>query len=470
MTPYKVHFIGIAGVGVSALARIALHRGFGVSGSDPSPNALTAALEELGAVIACEHSAETIRRMRPDLVVYTDALAPDNPELAAAMELGIPLQRRSEYLGQLMAGCNGPRIAVAGTHGKTTTTAMLAHILTAAGRDPTALIGGEYGPFGGNVRLGSSGVFLTEACEAFRSFHALAPDIAIITNIESDHLDCYIDESGVIDGFAQFIRGIRSGGSLVLFSDDANSRRAAAIGGLADGAVVRVGMGPEADADIVAEGIEASEFGMYFEIAASGIPSRVPCQIRVPGLHNVRNAIAAIAAAHRIGVDLATSAQGLADFSGVGRRFEILGERNGVVVVDDYAHHPTEIAATIAGARARYPDRRILAVFQPHLYSRTRDFLEDFARELAAADIVILSDIYPARESPIEGVDIIALAAAVARAAPLGGLHVVRDRHAVPDAMGWITRPGDVVLIMGAGNIREAGVRYISGQPKEVQA
>jgi UDP-N-acetylmuramate--alanine ligase len=363
---------------------------------------------------------------------------------------------------------SGPRICVAGTHGKTTTTAMLAEALLCAGRDPTVLVGGDYAPFGGTLRLGSSGVFVTEACEAFRSFHSLHPDIGVVTNIEPDHLDCYGDAAGVLVGFQTFVAGIRTGGALVIRSEGAAEQAVAARAVEAGLRVWRFGIEKSATTDVWASGLRHADGCAHFVPVVRG--DRAPLgevTLRVPGEHNVMNGLAVVAAATLAGADPSAAAEGLSRFGGVGRRFEVIGVRDGVIVVDDYSHHPTEIRAAIAAARGKYPGRYVVAVFQPHLYSRTRDFMDGFGQALAGADAVILTSIYPAREEPIEGVTPTALAARVAAAAPSIPLHVESSLGRVPALISRMAHPGDIVLILGAGDVREAGERFVSGCCKE---
>jgi UDP-N-acetylmuramate--alanine ligase len=465
-----IHFIGIGGVGMSGLAQVMLSRGARVSGSDLHPNAATDRLAAQGATIYTAQVAENIAREEPDLVVYTAAIHEDNPELAAARKTGVEIISRAEFLGRLMAEFKGPRVAVAGTHGKTTTTAMLAEVLMNGGLDPTVLIGGDYAPFGGNTRVGHSDVFVTEACEAYDSFLALRPDITIITNVEADHLDHYGTVERVFEGFRRFAAQTSANGLLVYCADDPGARR-----------LVEELLGEEGPRRRIAYGLEShgpdclwaentSEsggklFAVKRRAAGHEAVRSFHVELVIPGLHNVRNALAAIAAGLEIGVpEKAITTGQLRFFGGVGRRFETLGEVNGVLVIDDYAHHPTEIRATLAAARAAYPERRVVVVFQPHLYSRTRDFMDEFAGALAQADAVLLTDIYAAREEPIEGVRMADLARRIAALAPDITLLYLPDKGDIPGALSWVTRPGDLALVMGAGDIREAGERFVAAR------
>ncbi len=473
----RVHFIGIGGVGVSALAEIALARGDIVSGSDRSSNAITERLALRGAHVSIGHSRDLIRQIRPDLVVYSAAIAETNPERQAAAVLGIPSMSRAQYLGMLMDQAPSPRIAIAGTHGKTTTTCMVGAALVHLGYDPTVLIGGDFAPFGGNTRIGT-GPFVTEACEAFRSFLDLRADIAVVTNVETDHLDCYGDMAGVLNAFQAFVGGIREGGTLVLWADDPHAGRLRAVAASHGLRALGYGIGQGSDRAIWAEnvretpaGVAAAMFAVPDECDSGAEPGSGAdtgralgeLAMRVPGGHNILNALAALGVATACGADISAAIEGLRGFGGVERRFEVLGTKNGVAVVDDYAHHPTEIAATISAARGAYPGRRLIAVFQPHLYSRTRDLLEGFALALAKADCVIVAGIYAAREEPIPGVGPTLLAGRIARAAPDMTVLVEPDKASIPDAVRTIARPGDVLLILGAGDIRQAGEAFLSG-------
>ncbi len=463
VTRRRVHYIGISGIGMSALAQIDLLRGRIVSGSDLMPGAMAEKLRAMGATVFVGHDANNVRATKPDVVVFTDAVREDNPEVQEARRRNVPVVRRAEYLGTVMEGFAGPRIAVAGTHGKTTTTAMLAEVLVSAGLDPTVLVGGEYGPFQGNLRLGSGEVFVTEACEAFRSFHALHPDVAIITNVEADHLDCYGTMEGVVEGFVTFVRGVRPEGVVIIgvlsSTEDAVAEAARGCGFR----VVRFSLGEDARADVWADDVALERGGASFTLRGRHVPTPgLRAMLHVPGEHNIRNALAAYGAALVMGLDLAAVTGGLARFRGVGRRFEMLGVRSGVQVIDDYAHHPTEIRSTLHATRASYPGRRLVVVFQPHLFSRTRDFLREFAVVLSEADLVILTDIYRAREDPIDGVEITSLAQQCASVAPELQLLVERDKDRIPDILERITRPGDIVLTVGAGDIRQVGEVYLA--------
>jgi UDP-N-acetylmuramate--alanine ligase len=369
----------------------------------------------------------------------------DHPELARARERGIPVIRRAEALGEVTVGRE--LVAIAGTHGKTTTTVMTATALAAAGRDPTALVGGRVGTWEGNLLAGSDRLYVVEADEYDRSFLALTPTVAVVTNVEADHLDIYTDLADIKRAFAQFMRGARS---IVLCADDAGANSLATP---SSAEVIRYGA-TSRDARLVATSVETSAAGSSFDVLYDDDRlGRV--QLAVPGRHNVLNALAAIGSGLALGADFAAMATGLATFTGAERRFQRLGEARGVTVVDDYAHHPTEIAATLAAARAAFNGRRLVAAFQPHLYSRTRDFAKEFGESLAAADAVYLTEIYPAREQPIQGVTATLVADAIAAAG--GSLAWRGERAGLADALAFDVRQGDVVLTIGAGDVTKTG-------------
>ncbi len=431
----RYHFVAIGGIGMSALARILLARGVRVSGSDRSDSPMLATLRALGAEVHVGHAAAHVRA--GDLVVLSDAIRPDNPEWRRARARGLPIIRRADLLGELTN--RGRGVAVAGTHGKTTTSGMLACIFLAAELDPTCVLGGVLAPLGGNARAGGP-LTLVEACEAYNSFLDLRPEAAIVMNLEVDHLDFHGTPEHLFDSFRQFLRQVR--GYAVLHGDDARLRamtaippRAVTYGAGADNAY-RYGD--------VREGAETA-FTLWRGAARIG-----EIALRVPGLHNVSNAAGAAALALEWGVPVDAVARGLAAFPGMGRRFEVVGARGPATVVDDYAHHPTEIRATLAAARGRFSGR-VIAIFQPHLFSRTRDLLDDFADALGAADLALIAPIYPAREAPIPGVTHAALAARIpgpAEALPFLDAAVARIAALDPPLA-----PGDVILTLGAGDV-----------------
>ncbi|UCC67593.1 MAG: UDP-N-acetylmuramate--L-alanine ligase [Armatimonadota bacterium] len=451
-----IHMVGIGGIGMSALAQILLARGTPVSGSDAQQSDMLARLAGLGAAVHAGHSAQLVEGA--ERVVISDAIRPDNPELQRAEALGIPVQRRSQLLAELMAGSRG--IAVSGTHGKTTVTAMIGAILTEAGLDPTVVLGGEYRPLGGNARVGRGDWFVVEACEAYESFLDLVPEIAVVTNIDPDHLDHHKTEAHLRASFAEFLQRVPPNGRLVLCADRPELHH---IGDCIDRELVWYGT--DERADVQGTGTATAGHEAHCQLSIEGRPSG-EIRIATPGMHNVLNALGALAAARSAGAPLACCKRALAGFSGVARRFEIAGHAAGVTFIDDYAHHPAEIAATIAAARAAYPGRRIVAVFQPHLYSRTRDFAEDFACALSQADLAVLTEIYPAREAPLPGVSSSLIARHLASLAGKDG-PVEMAKGELATELPAHLHPGDAVLVMGAGDIGGAArelVRRLGGE------
>jgi UDP-N-acetylmuramate--alanine ligase len=375
----------------------------------------------------------------------------DHPELMRARELGIPVTRRAEALGRAVSV--GKLVGIAGTHGKTTTTVMTTQALASAGLEPTGVAGGRVGAWNGNLSEGSDRLFVVEADEYDRSFHALSPDVAVVTNMEADHLDIYpggIEE--IRAAFAQYIRGARM---VVLCADDPG---ASSLPTPNTAEVIRYGT-ESAEARLVGRNIEAANGGSHFEVYYDGTKLG-DMSLAVPGLHNVRNSLAAIASGIALGVSLDAMRAGLASFGGVERRFQRLADIDGVTIVDDYAHHPTEIEATLQAARSAFPGKRIVAAFQPHLYTRTRDFHEEFARALSHADMVFLCDLYPAREQPVEGVSSQLIATPMRNDghAPIWE----GPRSALAAALADTVREGDVVLTIGAGDITRTGPELIA--------
>lgn len=445
--PRPVHFIGIAGAGMSALAELFVRRGVAVTGCDAHLGD-AGDLRRLGIPLHERHDPAHLEGARA--VVVTSAVPKDHPEVARARALGLPVVRRAEALGEAVSG--GELVAVAGTHGKTTTTTMTTEALDAAGLAPTGLTGGRVSAWNGNVRFGGNGLFVVEADEYDRSFLALAPTVAVVTNVEADHLDIYADLADITAAFEKFLEPARV---VVRCVDDAGARalrlppRAESLGY----AIAASATAPD-DARLVAREVRSEEGGSRFEAWLDGAPL-AEVRLRVPGVHNVRNALAALASGLALGAPATALAEGLARFGGVQRRFELVGEAGGVTVVDDYAHHPTEIRATLAAARAAFPGRRIIAAFQPHLYSRTRDFADAFGRELAMADAIFLAEIYPAREQPIPGVS----AALVEQAARAAGRPPawLGARAELAEVLAGAVRAGDVVITLGAGDVTRTG-------------
>ena len=449
-----IHFVGIAGAGMSALAELFVRRGARVTGCDAAAGAAgggTDDLARMGIAVAHGHDPSHVAGARA--LVVSSAIPRDHPELAAARAAGLPVIRRAEALGEAVSGEGRVLVAIAGTHGKTTTTVMTTEALRSAGRAPTGIVGGRVSAWGGNLSAGDDRLFIVEADEYDRSFLALAPTVAVVTNIEADHLDIYRDLADIHGAFAQFAGGARK---LVLCADDAG---AAALRVPSSAEVIRYGLASP-DARLVAANVRVdAEGGSSFEVVFDDEP-RARASLRVPGTHNVLNALAALGAGLSLGADVDAMLPGLRAFTGVERRFQRLGGARGVLVVDDYAHHPTEIRATLAAARAAFPGHRVIAAFQPHLFSRTRDFADDFGRALVAADALYLTEIYPAREQPIPGVTAELVADAVRGA---GGAVAWRgERGALADALASAVRDGDVVLTIGAGDITRTGPELLA--------
>lgn len=445
--PIRIHFIGIGGISMSGLAEILLEEGFTVSGSDAKESPLTRKLESEGAHICYGQKAENITD-DIDCVVYTAAISRTNPELIEAVAHKIPMLTRAELLGQLMKNYDTP-IAVSGTHGKTTTTSMISHILLEGKVDPTISVGGILKAIGGNIRVGSSETFLTEACEYTNSFLHFFPKISVILNIEEDHLDFFKDLEDIRHSFHQFAALLPSDGTLVI------------NGEITDYPEIYQGLdcnvvtyGPSADFDYSASDISYDEEGhVSFDLAKHGEKAgRIT--LSVTGDHNVSNALASIAVAELLDIPMDTIKKGLLSFTGTDRRFEYKGTFNGVTVVDDYAHHPTEIKATLKAAQ-HYPHNSVWCVFQPHTYTRTKAFFHEFAEALSHADHLVLADIYAARETDTLGISSADLAE---EAAKLG-----TDSHYFPSFaeieafLKENCRPGDLLITMGAGDIVTVG-------------
>ncbi|HEX7091408.1 MAG TPA: UDP-N-acetylmuramate--L-alanine ligase, partial [Longimicrobiales bacterium] len=442
-----VHFMGVSGAGMSALAELVLRSGGQATGCDARPGPAAQALAAQGLEVAAGHDPAHVAGAAA--VVVTAAVPPDHPELAAARARGIPVLKRAQALGAVVNP--GVVVAVAGTHGKTTTTAMTTAILAEAGLDPTGFVGGRVRAWGGGLRRGSDRLFVVEADEYDRSFLMLEPRIAVVTTVEADHLDVYGSMGAIEEAFREFLAPVPADGLIAACVDDAGARRL--LRAVGDGRAL--GYGLDSVAALRAVAVELRGRGSRFRVEEHGEPLG-ELVLRVPGLHNVRNALGALAAARAAGADVEAARRALGAFEGVDRRFQELGSAGDVAVVDDYAHHPTEIAATLAAARGAYPGRRIVAVFQPHLYTRTRDFAPEFGRALAAADVVWVADVYPAREAPIPGVS----GELVARAAREAGGADVRyhaDLGSLAEAVAEGLRPGDVCITLGAGNIDETG-------------
>jgi UDP-N-acetylmuramate--alanine ligase len=440
-----VHFVGIAGAGMAALAGWLRNVGGRVDGCDASPGEAAVGLRAQGIAVERGHDPAHVAACRA--VVVTAAMDPSHAELAAARARGIPVIKRAAALASVVN--RGDLIAVAGTHGKTTTTAMATSILVQADLDPTAFVGGTVAGWSGGLRAGADRLFVAEADEYDRSFLTLRPRVAVVTSIEADHLDVYGTYAGVVAAFEEFVGLLPDDGLLVACRDDAGVRALLSTTG-----VRTLTYGTEPGADLQAVDVRDAAGITHFRVLAAGREA-AEFTLSVPGLHNVRNALGAYAAARRMGADTDSAVRALAEFRGVGRRFEAVGVADGTDIIDDYAHHPTEIAATLAAARSRYAGRRLVAAFQPHLYSRTRDFAAEFGAAFAAADAVWICDVYPAREAPIAGIsgEIVAVAA---RAAGAREVHWVPSLEDMAEALIEDLRYGDVLVTMGAGNIDTA--------------
>lgn len=441
--PKRVHFVGVGGVGMAALARYLLERGHSVSGSDLHLNTLTAALHEGGAAIAEGHDPRHLPR-DAEMVVYSSAVPADNAELLAARRRSLPVIKRAALLGHIMAERRG--IAVAGSHGKTTTTAMIALVLQRAGMNPSYLVGGDVPDLGGGARAGTGPYVVAEADEFDGSLAYLQPYIAVITNVEAEHLDYFGTEQGVVDAFRRFALQVPPDGSLFLCADDPRLQRIAETWPAGAGRLGTYALDGPADWTVADERVEG---GHWSFVARQAGVTWGPFSLQIPGRHNVANALAAVAVAERLGVAPDLAAQALESFHGARRRFELHGEAGGVTIVDDYAHHPTEIRATLRAARARFPGRRLLVLFQPHLYSRTRLLLADFGASLSAADLVVVADIYAAREPDDPSISSRHLASVLS--AGIG--HYGADLKAATSMLLDLLRPGDVVFTMGAGDV-----------------
>ena len=445
--PICVHFIGIGGISMSGLAEVLLDAGFKVTGSDRSPSELTKRLEENGATVYYGQREDNIKD-NVDLVVYTAAIREDNPEFAMAKKLGKAMLTRAELLGQMMKNYETP-IAISGTHGKTTTTSMVTQILLAAKTDPTVSVGGMLEAIGGNIRIGHTGMFVTEACEYTNSFLSFFPKISVILNIEADHLDFFKDLDDIRASFRKFAELIPSDGVLVINSDIDNYEE---ISGGLSCKVITVGL--DNHADYSADNISYDEKGCaQFDVIEDGAKSH-SVHLSVPGEHNVSNALAAIAVARHIGTGYDVIQNGLGDFTGTDRRFQYKGKVGDVTIIDDYAHHPTEIMATLKAA-ANYPHKKLWLVFQPHTYTRTKALFDDFANALALADEVVLADIYAARETDTLGVSSEQLCQAVNNNGTLAKYFGSFDE--IENYLLLNCSPGDLLITMGAGDIVKVG-------------
>jgi UDP-N-acetylmuramate--alanine ligase len=442
----RIHFVGIGGIGMSGIAELLANLGYEVSGSDAKTSELTARLEKLGVRIAKGHDAANVREA--DVVVTSSAIQAGNAEVEEARRRRIPVIPRAEMLAELMRLRYG--IAVAGAHGKTTTTSMIALVLERAGLDPTAVIGGRLSAFGSNARLGRGDYMVVEADESDRSFLKLTPSIAVITNIDREHMESYGSWDALQQAFVDFATKVPFYGTVVACADDEPVR------GLLPRISRRVITYAFSDRDAIVTGHDMTleAFGSRCRVVhrpSTGSPVDLGAlHLHVPGRHNLLNALGAVAVGLEVGIPFARIASGFSDFRGAERRFQLRGEARGVMVVDDYGHHPTEIAAVIAAARAGL-DRRVVVVFQPHRYTRTRDLLDQFGTALGGADEIVLTDVYAAGEAPIPGASAEAIEAVVRSSGR--PVTLVKALDDIPAAVARIARPNDLVITLGAGSI-----------------
>ena len=449
-----IHFIGIGGTGLSAIARVLLEMGYSVTGSDRVISPLAVSLQEAGARIFTEHNAQNVQGA--GLVIRSSAIPDDNPEVQAALAAGLPVLKRADFLGQLLEGRTG--IAIAGTHGKTTTTAMISWMLTALGQDPSYIIGSVAANLGTNAHAGKGNAFVIEADEYDYMFLGLRPAIAVITNIEHDHPDCFPTAEDYFGAFRAFVGRLSPTGVLLACGDDPGAARLLAEVKSSGRRRLAYGLMDTNSAYSAHYVIPNACGGFDAQLAIHH--QVVPLSLQVPGIHNVLNALASVAVADQLGLDAARAAEALGEYRGSDRRFQVRAESGGVTVIDDYAHHPTEIRATLAAARARYPGRQIWAVWQPHTYSRTRVLFKDFAASFLDADHVIVTEVYPAREAaPDDGFSAQQVVAAMC----------YPDVHFTPDLLAAVVllltylQPGDVLVVLSAGDADQISTQVIQG-------
>ena len=451
--PCRVHFIGIGGISMSGLAEILLEEGFTVSGSDMKDSDLCRHLREAGARVTIGQAAENIED--PDVVVFTAAIHPDNPEFAAARDRGIPMLSRAELLGELMKNY-GEAINVAGTHGKTTTTSMISEILLQAGKDPTITVGGMLPSIGGNIRVGGSDYFVAEACEYTNSFLSFFPTVSVILNVEADHLDFFKDIDDIRHSFREFILRLpQDERGLLVFNGDIREPEYF-LSGLGC-RVLTFGHGE--NCDYRAKDISYDEFARPSYTLMEKGQDRGRISLGVTGEHNVYNSLSAIAVARSLGMEIPEIAAALKAYKGTERRFEYKGQVRGFTIIDDYAHHPQEIEATLRTA-AMYPHKKLWVAFQPHTYSRTKALLPEFAKALSGADSVILADIYAAREKNTVGITSADLAEKIAETGT--DVHYLPDFESIRKFILDHVEEGDLLITMGAGNIVDIGNQLIS--------
>tara|TARA_R100001086_G_scaffold249467_1_gene189280 strand:- start:4831 stop:6207 length:1377 start_codon:yes stop_codon:yes gene_type:complete len=445
--------VGIGGIGMSGMAEILIQRGYKVTGSDGASNETTDRLKELGATIYQGHAPENIEGA--DVVVYTSAVkATENEETKAALENRIPTIKRAEMLAELMKMKFG--IGVAGTHGKTTTTTMIGHVTQDGNYDPTIMVGGKVHSFDKtNAVVGKGDVIVVEADEFDRTFLRLTPSIAIITNIEAEHLDIYDDLEDVKGAFIDYANKVPFYGAVIVCLDDPNVR---SILPDLERRIISYGLSPQAQ--VRAVDIQMNQFTSTFTVMNDDQKLGV-ITLKAPGDHNVKNALAAVATGIELNIDFKLIKQGLERYQGVFRRFQKKAEEQGVMVIDDYAHHPTEVAATLNAARKGWPDRRIVAVFQPHLYSRTQDLYKEFGLSFSDAEVLVITDVYPSREKPIEGVTG-KLISDTAEQYGHKNVIYVEDKADVTNTLKEISKSGDIIITMGAGDIYKYGEEFVN--------
>ncbi len=457
----QVHFIGIGGSGLSAIARLLLESGYRVTGSDRALSPFALDLQKAGVTIYMGHHPRNIAGA--DWVVRSSAIPDDNPEVRAARAAGIPVYKRADFLGQLMSDKTG--IAVAGTHGKTTTTAMIAWILSELGRDPSFIVGSTMTNLGVNARAGKGNVFVIEADEYDRMFLGLKPRIEVVTSLEHDHPDCYPTFEEMVSAFESFVDLLPADGALVACADDSEAvallSRARKDGKNVVAYSIQGELTINSPQWVQARALKSNLMGgLSFEAVSnlSGGLSATKVELQVPGEHNVRNALAALAVVETLGLSFQKAAQALQAFQGTGRRFEVQGQAKGVTVIDDYAHHPTEIRATLAAARARYPGQRIWAVWQPHTYSRTQALFSEFSRAFKDADEVIVSEVYAAREPKQEFTS-----AEVVSAMPHAAVHYIPTLDEITQYLLKHLKSGDVLLVLSAGDADQVSRDVLAG-------
>ncbi|GAA5177918.1 UDP-N-acetylmuramate--L-alanine ligase [Niveibacterium umoris] len=455
-----IHFVGIGGAGMSAIAEVLASQGYAVSGSDLADNATTRRLAALGIRVVQGHAPENV--VDADAIVTSTAVQRDNPEVQAARARQIPVVPRAQMLAELMRLKQG--IAIAGTHGKTTTTSLVASVLDAGGFDPTFVIGGRLTAAGANSRVGTGEFLVAEADESDASFLMLSPVISVVTNIDADHMETYgHDFARLKHAFVDFLNRLAFYGVAVLCADDPHVRE---IMPFVSKQIIRYGLA--ADAHVRAENVRAVGGQMHFDVVRqNGTTDRFPVTLNLPGMHNVLNALATIAVATEVGVPDEAIARGLAEFQGVGRRFQRYGEiaANGggtFTLIDDYGHHPVEMAATLSAARGAFPGRRLVLAFQPHRFTRTRDCFEDFVRVLGTVDALLLADVYAAGEAPLVAADGRSLARAIRVAGKVEPLFV-EEIGEMPARILEVAREGDVVITMGAGSIGGIPGKLVQG-------